>query len=412
MLQTAAGSGQPNESREIHLRSMRSNRILPLAGMVIAFLFLLIFTLGAKEAAAAESPFKIEFDASDIQVNAIKDLPLDALSTKASLEGTIDENGNVTIPKGGFVMPELGITDPVSVKGFMGIEGPATGTYNAATGQLDLDTTAGLWVSVNVKQLLDAASGLGIDLSGSLGGIGQYVGLIGNLTCGFSPMNLHFSTEPNSLTSGQRFATGPGGPGAISAEWSKLGPFAGRTKVLGIIDACQLLKDQLPTLLAGLGGTELGGFDIGSLLGDIDLSNLNDVDLGPSAITLTRTSIDPPDPDDPGEPVGPTAAKLKLSVTPKTRRAKAGAKIRYRATVKNVGGTKADAVKVCVKAPKKAVSVKRCQNLGSVSPGASKVRQFNLKLKKGTADHSYRIGFETRSGSGARLGTKSLLRVR
>lgn len=394
--------------------STRFNRIVPVAGMVTAFFLMLILTLGATRAAAEESPFKIEFDASDIQVNAIKDLPLDALTTKASLEGTIDENGNVTIPKGGFKMPELGITEPVSIKGFMGIEGPATGTYDAATGQLDLDTTAGLWVSVNVKQLLDAASGLGLDLSGSLGDIGPYIGLIGNLTCGFSPMDVHFSTEPNSLATGQRFTTGPGGPGAISAEWSKLGPFAGRTKVLGIIDACQLLQDQLPTLLAGLGGTELGGFDIGSLLGDIDLTNLDDIDLGPSAVTLTRTSIDPPDPIDPGEPIGPTpsAAKLKLSVTPKNRRAKAGSKVRYRTTVTNIGGTKANAVKVCIKAPKKAAKVKRCQALGAVAPGASKVRRFNLKLKKTAAKHSYKIGFETRSGAGASLKTNRLLRVR
>jgi len=393
---------------------MRFSRIVPLAGMVTAFFLLLAITLGVKDAAAAESPFKIEFDASDIQVNVIKDLPLDALTTKASLEGTIDENGNVTIPKGGFTMPELGITEPVSVKGFMGIEGPATGTYDAATGRLDLDTTAGLWVSVNVKQLIDAASGLGLDLSGSLGEFGPYIGLIGNLTCGFSPMNLHFSTEPNSLATGQRFTTGPGGPGAISAEWSKLGPFAGRTKVLGLIDACQLLQDQLPTLLAGLGGTELGGFDIGSLLGDIDLSNLDDVDLGPSAITLTRTSIDPPDPGDPGEPGGPkpTAAKLKLSVTPKNRRAKAGSKVRYRATVTNVGGTKASAVKVCIKAPKATARIKRCRDLGTVAPGASKVRRFDLKLKKGAARHSYRIGFETRSGTSTALKANSLLRVR
>ncbi len=399
--------------------STRINRSVPLAGAILALFAGFILAFGTGSASAEDKPFKIEFDSSDIQVNVIKGLPLDSLTTKASLEGTIDENGNVTIPKGGFKMPELGITEPVSIKGFMGIEAPATGKFDAATGQLDLDTKAGLWVSVNVKQLLDAASGLGLDLGDQLGSFGPYIGLIGNLTCGFSPMDLHFSTEPNSLATGKRFADGPGGPGAISAEWSKLGPFAGRTKVLGLIDACQMLQDQLPGLLSGLGGgTEIGGFDIGSLLGDLDISNLDDVDLGPSAVVLTRTSVTPPeepgpgDPPGPGTPTTPSAAKLKLSVTPKKKRAKAGSKIRYRATVKNVGGTTAGAVKVCIKAPKKAAKVKRCQSLGTLAPGAKKTRGFKLKLKQSAGKRSYRIGFATRSGVAKPAAAKVALRVR
>lgn len=400
------------------METTRFGRSVSLATGLAAMLMLLTLAFGANGAAAADSPFKISFDSSDIQVGAIQGLPLESLTTKASIEGTIDENGNVTIPKGGFKMPELGITEPVAVKGFMGIESPMTGTFDAATGRLELDGKAGLWVGVNVKDVLDAADELGLDLGSSLGSLEPFVGLIGNLTCGFSPMDIHFSTEPNSLTSGERFTEGPGGPGALSAEWSELGPFAGRTKLPIVGDVCKLIQTQLPSLLEGLGGTETGGIDIGSLLEGIDLTNLDGLDLGPSAVTLIKTSNDPEvpigpvDPGDPNVPVEPSAAKLKLTVTPKTRRAKPGTKVRYRATVKNIGGTEAAGVKVCIKAPKKAAKVKRCQGLGSLAPGAQKVRKFNLKLKKSAAHRRYRIGFETRSNAGGKPRASTGLRIR
>lgn len=395
---------------------------MPLAAALLAVLILMILTFGVRSATAAEAPFKIEFDSSAIQVSVIEDLPLDSLSTKASIEGTIDENGNVTIPKGGFKMPELGITEPVAVKGFMGIEAPATGTFDAATGRLELDTKAGLWVSVNIRQLLDAASGLGFDLGDSLGSLTPFLGLLGqNLTCGFSPMDVRFSTEPNSLATGKRFAGGTGGPGAISAEWSKLGPFTGRTKVAGLFDVCKILRDQLPALLEGLGGTGTGGLDIGGLLDGLDLSSLDAVDLGPSAITLTKTSVDPEGPGDPDGPGGPgdpvvpgqpATAKLKLSVTPKIRRARAGTRVLYRATVRNAGGREAVAVKVCIKAPRNAAKVKRCHRIGTLAPGAKRMRKFNLKLKKSAGRRSYRIGFETRSSTGGKRRAMAGLRIR
>ena len=391
---------------------MRFNRVV-LSVAACAGLLLMTLALGARGAAAAESPFRIQFDSSAIQVNVLKDLPLDALSTKASIEGTIDEAGNVTVPEGGFKLPELGLTEPVAVKGYMGIEGPATGRFDAATGQLDLDAEAGLWVSVNVQQLLGLAEGFGLDTGGSLGDLSPYIGLIGeDLTCGFAPMDVRFSTEPNSLTAGKRFADGPGGAGAISAEWSKLGPFAGKTKVLGFVDVCKLIQTQLPTLLEGIGGGGTGGFDLGSLLGGLDLTDLDDLDLGPSAITLTRTTVDPPGPTPPVEPEAPSAAKLRLSVTPKTRQARAGSKVRYRATVSNVGGSTAAGVKVCVQVPKKAARVKRCQSLGKLAAGARKSRRFNLKLKRSAKHKSYRIGFEAKSLAGDTPARPSRLRIR
>ena len=390
--------------RERHLETMRFNRSIPLAGILAAtccLLLLLLLAIAPDRASAATSPFEVEFDTSELQVSVIENLPLDSLSTKASLKGTIDENGNVKVPANGFKLPELGIAEPVAIKGFMGIEGPMTGTFDSATGKLVLDGKAGIWVSVNIQDVLGAASGLGLDLGGSLGSIGSFLPLLGeNLTCGFSPMDIQFSTEANSQAEGQRFATGPLGPGALAAEWSQLGPFAGRTKLLGIIDVCKEIPRLLPGLLGGLGGgAGLGGIDLGGLLEGIDLTQLDNINLGPSAITLTRTSddtvpVDPPIVD--GDP-----AKLKLTVTPKTRKAKAGHSVKYRASVKNAGGAVASRVKVCVRAPKKAARKPRtCRSLGAIKPGATSRGSFRLKLKKGATRRTYRVGFQVLSSAG------------
>lgn len=395
------------------LKAMSFSRTVPFIGTIAVLFAVLLLTAGTRDAAASESPFKIEFDQSKLQIGAIDNLPLDTLSTKATLEGTVSNTGYVQIPEGGFKLPEVGIAEPVTIKAYMGINGPMTGRFDPATGALELNGKAGVWVSLNPTQLLDLVGSLGIDLSGQLGSIGSLLPLLGNdLTCGFSPMDVKFSTEAGATTAGAPFAKGTLGPGALSAEWSKLGPFAGKTKVLGLIDVCTTIKSLLPGLLSGLGtGTEVGGVDIGSLLGGIDLSNLDNIDLGPSGITLTR-SLDESVPVDPIDPVDPSAAKLKLSVSPKNRKAKAGSKIKYVAKVKNVGGTSATGVKICVKAPKKATLVKRCQAVGQVAPGATKSRNFNVKIKKNASKRSYRIGFTVQSGSGGKSNTGTGLRVR
>ena len=395
---------------------MSFSRIAPLAGMLAAVFLFLILALGPKVATAAETPFKIQFDQSKLQIGAINDLPLDTLSTKATLEGTVSNTGYVQIPAGGFKLPEVGITDPVTIKAYMGINGPMTGRFDPATGSLELNGKAGVWVSLNPTQLLDLVGGLGIDLTGQLGALGPLLGLLGNdLTCGFSPMDVKFSTAAGATTSGAPFTKGTAGPGALSVEWSKLGPFAGKTKVLGgFIDVCTTVKSLLPGLLSGLGGgTAVGGVDLGGLLSGIDLSNLDNLDLGPSGMTLTR-SVDESVPVVPVVPVDPDpkAAKLQLSVSPKNHKAKAGSKVNYVAKVKNVGGTAATSVKVCVKAPKKATSVKRCQDAGSVAPGAAKTRKFSVKIKKNASKRSYRIGFEVRSSSGSNTKAGIGLRVR
>ena len=395
----------------------------------IRVLLLLAAVLGAclavsalPSSAAADEPFKIEFDKSNIQIGDLADLPLDTIASGASLEGTIDENGNVTIPKGSFKLPELGIDDPVKLRGFMGIESPATGTFDAATGRLELDAKAGIWISVDVAAALDLA-GVDIDdligqvAGGSTGGlnIGTLIKpLLSNLTCGFSPMDVHFTTEANSLSTGSRFVDGPTGTGAITAEWSQLGPFSGRTKILGLIDPCQMLMSYLPTLLeGGLGGSLPGDIDLGGLdLAGI-LDNLNNLNLGPSAITLTRTQSQPdPDPDPDPDPT-PGPAKLRLSVTPKQHRVKAGKKTTFKTRVKNVGKSKANGVRVCLTGPGVGILVRwRCLKLGSIKAGATKTKNIRVRVKRKSPRRKAKFHFRVKSANAAKRATSARLLIR
>lgn len=384
-------------------------RTIPAVVAVVAAIFTPLLLAGPQRADASSVPFKIDFNESKIDVNVLKDLPLDTLASDASIEGKVYDNGLVVIPKDKFKMPELGITTPVAVKGYMGIESDATGKFDSATGQLDLDAVAGLWVSVNIQQTLALASGLGIDLTGQLGAAGGLLGLLGpNLTCGFAPMDVHFTTEGTSLAEGERFAKGTLGKGSISAEWSKLGPFSGQTKIFGI-DACTTIQALLPGLLTSLGGN-LGGIDFGSLLTGVDLNN---VDLGASGITLTRSVDENPEPEPDPDPVATTPKlKLKLKVSPRSRQAKAGKTVKYRATIVNSGTARATGVSVCIKAPKKAVRTRSCHGFGNIAAKKAKGRTFRLHLSPRAAGRKYTIGFRTRTSARTKPKKSASLRIK
>lgn len=378
---------------------------------------LIALALGASLAApdrsrAATEPFRIQFDRSDLQIGMLGplgELPLDTLSSTASIDGTWDPaTGQVTVPKGKFTLPTVGIADPVKVEAFVGIEDAATGSFDPRTGALSLDAKAGLWVSVNIPQLLDTLEGLGLDISGQLGGLGGYIGLLGDLTCGFAPMNLAFTTGSTSLASGAPFVKGTLGAGALTTEWSRLGPFAGRTKLLGFVDACALIKDYLPSLIGGLGGgsgIDLSGIDLAGLL-----DNLDAVDLGPSGLTLTRTVDESgPGTGDPGTRAKP--ARLRLAVGPKRLRARPGRMVGYSVKVRNVGGRAARKVKVCVRKPQPpATQKRRCRKIARLAPGAVKRRAFKVRFRPSAKRRAYRVTFEARAGGGK--WTKRNARVR
>lgn len=270
-----------------------------------------------------------------MKIGLLGDLPLGDLASTGSIEGTIDDQGNVVVPKDKFLLPQIGITDPVNIKVFMGIESDATGTFDEKTGKLVLNAKAGVWLSVNVAELLDALQGLGIDLSGQLGSLGSVVSGLGDLTCGFSPMDVSFSTDNEG---GAPF-TKESPDRAPSPRWSQLGPFAGKTKFLGFVDVCALIKQYAPTLLESLVGSQLpGGIDLGNLDIASLLDNLDNVNLGPSSLTLTRTK------DDVVIPGPPATPDLKLSVKSSKKRIKAGKKAEFTVKVKNAGEAAATGV--------------------------------------------------------------------
>ena len=393
-----------------------SRRISFVAASMLAVMMILLVSAGQSK--AATEPFHVDFDQSDIQLGAIGDLPLEPLTPGASIDGTITD-GAVTVPADKFKFPELGITDPVSVKGFMALEGPATGTFDSTTGQLDLDAQAGIYVTLDVKGLVTLLEANGVDLGTLLGGtggtgglgIGTIINLVPTLTCGFAPMDVHFSTEGTSLAEGQRFNNGsPDGNGAISAEWGQLGKFTGKTKILGFLDACTTIKGLLPGLLGGLtSGTtlpiDLGSLDLASLL-----NNLDAVNLGPSGITLTRTldtSVPVVDPDPTPDP-----AALKLDVTPKKTTVRRGKGINYRVKVANTGDKPASGVNVCVVLPQKALAGKRCQAVGKLGGSSVETRRFKVKVKASAAKKSYKVRFIAQAKSLRAVGSSASIKAK
>ena len=351
-----------------------------------------LLVLSAGSARAADQPFTIQFDQSAIDVGLLGALPIDELSGPSSIEGTIDDAGNIKIPQGKFKMPVIdvgqllgGLGLPIDIKGFMGIEQAATGTFDRSTGQMEIQTKAGLWITVNPQQLLDLVPGI----RESLGQLSNLTGLLGNeLTCGFSPMDVTFTTESTSLGTGQRFTKGLQGPGALSGEWSQLGPFAGKTRIL-IFDVCSLIRSQLPTLISSLGGgagIDLGGLPIADLLDGID-----ELNLGPSGLTITRT-VD--------ESTVLTPAALKMKIGPKRKLVRPGKAASFRAIITNKGGTAARGVKVCAVAPKRKVRGGGCRALGNIGPGKAKAARFRLKLTPGKRNRSVKVKFAMRSSTG------------
>ncbi|MBK5231669.1 MAG: hypothetical protein JJE13_01625 [Thermoleophilia bacterium] len=150
---------------------------------------------------------------------------------------------------------------------------------------------------------------------------------------------------------------------------------------------------------------------LGTLLTDVDLDN---VDLGPSGITLIRSADEIPKPDPDPVPVPEaTSPLLKLKISLRSRKAKAGKTIKYRAKVINSGSAEADGVAVCIKTPKKAVHAKKaCQSFGAVAPTKAKVRTFKLRINRGVSGKRYKLSFRTKTSARTKPKISASLRVK
>ena len=73
--------------------------------------------------------------------------------------------------------------------------------------------------------------------------------------------------------------------------------------------------------------------------------------------------------------------RLRLQVTPKSKKVKRGTKVTFKVKVKNTGNAAAKKLKVCAKGPKKLVKVPKCRKPGKLVPGKAKTVKFKVKVK-------------------------------
>jgi len=381
-------------------------------GLITATMTILL----APAAAAQAEPFALDITNVVMDLGGLEGVKaIDSANgdPPATLDGELTD-GTVTVPKAGFVFPEKSITDPVAADINMEANQDMTGTWDEATGKLVLN----------------------VDLKATVEVLGS--------TCVISPIVLTLTTDNADPYLGVEFGTGLGGPGAIGGSWTSLPPVTGGGScgvVAGLIAgpggiwmAQNILEPQKcpqpdnPRCSVTPGGTPSAapriitspetttdstsatftfakgseetetvsgyrcsldgapfepcdsgtktytGLAVGSH--KFEVKSHNEAGDGPAASkTWSVTRKQGPDPDK-------KPAFGQLTIKPKNKAVKRGKKATLTASISNTGDAAADGVKICVTAPKKLVSVKKCANVGSVAAGASKSVKFKVTVKK------------------------------
>ncbi|HEX6456526.1 MAG TPA: NEW3 domain-containing protein [Solirubrobacterales bacterium] len=95
------------------------------------------------------------------------------------------------------------------------------------------------------------------------------------------------------------------------------------------------------------------------------------------------------------------AAKVKLTVKPKTAKSKAGGTATFKIKAKNQGDLKSKNAKVCVKVPNKAKKVlkAKCKSIGKVAARKTKATKLKVKLSS-AAEGSYKVKIQVKGVSG------------
>lgn len=380
--------------------------------------------------AAQAAPAHVDITEAVLDLGSLAGVP--AISSElgdppATFDGDLDGD-TLTVPKDGFYFPpkdaDLGGGLVATIKMFANED--ITGTYDASSGQLTLNT--------NLKAT--------VEILGS--------------TCVISPLQFLLSTENGKPYLGERFEGGLEQPGALSASWTKLPPVTGGgmcTTVASLIagpggiwmsqdikepktcsdqpnhpgcDASVQPPAVAPEISEGPGSStestgatfkfgkgsgetsDVTGFDC-ALDGadfvacDTGTVTYSDLAIGTHTFSVRATNangegpavdynwtITEPQKVCPDGTVGtppncskPGRAKLaKLKVKPKKRAVKRGKKVVFKVKVKNNGAAKATGVKVCVKAPKKLVKVKKCVKLGQIGAKKAKTAKFKVTVKR------------------------------
>jgi PKD repeat protein/regulation of enolase protein 1 (concanavalin A-like superfamily) len=104
--------------------------------------------------------------------------------------------------------------------------------------------------------------------------------------------------------------------------------------------------------------------------------------------------------------------ELALSVKPASKSVKQGKSATFTATVRNTGDANATGVKVCMKAPKKAVKpAKKCVNVGMLAAGAMEKPKFKVKAKRNAKPKAYTLKFKA-TGTGGPANDTATLKVK
>lgn len=392
-------------------------RIKRTFGLMLATLIVML----APAAAAQADPFHLDITDAVLDLGGLEgvraiDSTLDPPDPPATLDGDLTA-GEVTIPKAGFVFPEKEavVSDPITAKINMEANEDITGTYDEATGKLVLDT------SLKATVEIDALSS----------------------TCVISPIDISLSTDNRDPYLGVEFGSGLSGTGAVGAAWDALPPVTGGGQcslVAGLIagpggiwmsqdivnpETCDTDPDNIrceggpvgvpsvaPRIISGpdsVTESKTAEFKFTKGAGEtktvdgfrcsLDGSAFEPCDSGSktySGLTVGSHTFKVKSHNSTGD--GPEASKTwtvsggvgpgdvakfgPLKIMPAKKTIKRGKKASLTAKISNVGGAVAKGVKICVKAPKKLVSVKKCVKIGSVAAGATKSAKFKVTVKK------------------------------
>lgn len=327
---------------------------------------------------ASASAFHLEVNNAVLDLGNIKMVrAIDSTATPpdpaATLDGTLTGNA-VEVPKAGFVFhTKTTSVSGVQLKIDLDANEDITGKFDRATGRTDLD--------FNLKATVRA----------TLGSEEQ--------TCVISPIEVSVSTDKAYPYLGVRFTDGPGGPGAIGGSWEDLPQPSG-----GPI--CSIVGQ----VIAGPGGIWMSHDLVDPLKCADEPTHTGCPGYEDPCETGDTSACCEQEPDRAGcRDTDP--AKLSLKLKPRSVKAKTGKKVRFKVRVKNSGDATARRLKICVKAPKRLVKVKRCVERGSLAAGKSRTVTFKLKIKK-KAKGRIKVTFKASSRGIRAARGKGVIRVK
>ncbi len=416
-------------------------------------------------ASAQADPFTMSIDNAILNLGALDGVraiesELDPPDEPATLTGDVT-GSEVNVPKAGFVFPTKDTEAsgvPITID--MEANEDITGTFDSATGKLVLDGSLKATVqalgatcvispialtlsSENANPYLGQAFTDGIDgvgvISASWTGLppvtgGGFCGTIAGLiagpggiamshgvhdfkTCETDPSNPRCDVEPvvEPPTVAPMLNSAPASSTDQITATFTFGKGNGENQPVEGFE-CSLDNGAPEPCGSGESGSkEYTGLSVGSH--SFSVKATNSAGSGPSAThswTVTEAKQKCPE-GTTGTPPNCVKSEGKaklaaLKVQPKKKTVERGRKAVIKVKVKNVGGSAATGVKVCVKAPKKLVKVRKCVNLGQIAAGKTKAAKFKVKAKRKKGKAA--LKFKATSKNAGKKSGKATVRVK